>query len=507
MSYYVASSVVVSSCERAYTSDEVSRCDGENGRPFWVTYKGSVYDVTAFRAVHPGGKFIDQAAGGAVEPFWAKWALHFESDDVKAALAENRVGAHVKESDEDEGVDELEQRADAYAFDPKRDPALHTSFSATPYDCETRTKVLGAPGNFYTPNAALYVRNHAPVPVLDASTHLINFSRDTTRSCCAPAGAGASGSDDDTSLSQRHSLKELLAKFPTTDVVSVLQCAGNRQTDDFKATGRNGFSDTVYMGLRQGMVGNVRWTGVRLDAVMRELYPKECKEDAMMPRGGEDTWHVIFTGADEYETSTPLSVILNGDSDCMLATGMNGEPLMPDHGYPVRALLPGIAGARNVKWLESVRLSRTASTSPWMEHYYRRGDGSHVQQLPLQSILFSPNKDSVVKKGSGASTMHVNGVAYTGGDNTLVKAVEVTGDGGKTWSKAKLLKETGNEVHRHAWVRFSAEVPVDTKNTKNGKIYIYSRAKDSEGNVQPEVSPKQRGYLYAGWGKASAKVV
>ena len=64
----------VCSCEeKSFTAEEVSERNGANGRPFWVTYKGAVYDVTKFQAVHPGGNFINQAAGGPVEPFWAKW--------------------------------------------------------------------------------------------------------------------------------------------------------------------------------------------------------------------------------------------------------------------------------------------------------------------------------------------------------------------------------------------------------------------------------------------------
>lgn len=57
-----------------YTAAEVRRNDGTDGRPLWVTFRGSVHDVTHFQ--HPGGDFIRQAAGGDVEPFWKNWAYH-----------------------------------------------------------------------------------------------------------------------------------------------------------------------------------------------------------------------------------------------------------------------------------------------------------------------------------------------------------------------------------------------------------------------------------------------
>ena len=95
------------------------------------------------------------------------------------------------------------------------------------------------------------------------------------------------------------------------------------------------------------------------------MYVQECKECVLFAECakctdcadctlGAEEWHVIFQGADEYETSTPLKHLLQESSDCVLATHMNGHPLSLDHGYPIRVVLPGIAGARNVKWLESI---------------------------------------------------------------------------------------------------------------------------------------------------------
>ena len=114
-------------------------------------------------------------------------------------------------------------------------------------------------------------------------------------------------------------------------------------------------------------------SGVLLKNVLKDMFPTECDDKS-------NTWHVIFEGADDYETSTPLSHILDEENDCLLATKMNGENISPDHGYPIRVILPGIAGARNVKWLQSIKVSKKASNSPWNAYYYKEQDLNFVAE-------------------------------------------------------------------------------------------------------------------------------
>lgn len=65
-----------------FSEDDVRKNDGTDGRPLWVIFRGSVHDVTEFQHRHPGGKYILQAAGGDVEPFWNKWAYHYDRTKV-----------------------------------------------------------------------------------------------------------------------------------------------------------------------------------------------------------------------------------------------------------------------------------------------------------------------------------------------------------------------------------------------------------------------------------------
>ena len=178
-----------------------------------------------------------------------------------------------------------------------------------------------------------------------------------------------------------------------------------------------------------------------------------------------------------------------------------------------------------MKYLERIRLSRSPSNSPWNSYYYRRADGNHIQKLPLQSIILTPPKNTQVHTDRVTSedkshTLKVQGVAYSGGENTRIKKVEITVDEGKNWQEANILRDdvkikniittlnrdVQDEINtNHAWVRFEADVTISisSQEAQNGKIYIHSRATDSKGSTQPKKSLKQRGYLYNGWGKTS----
>ena len=200
--------------------------------------------------------------------------------------------------------------------------------------------------------------------------------------------------------------------------------------------------------------------------------------------------------------------------------------LTPDHGYPARVVLPGIAGCRNVKWVQSIKLSKKPSDSPWMKHYYRMADGSPIQKLPMNSIILSPEKHSMLSlrpsrdgsvKKESTTTVTVTGVAYTGGNDSKIVAVDVTADGGKTWIPARLISDDIKEAnsngtinHDCAWVRFIADMPITISDTDTllTDISFHSRATDSQNKMQPRISPKQRGYLYDGWGftKVSLKI-
>ena len=354
------------------------------------------------------------SAGGDVELFWRKWATHFESKEVMTTLEQTKIG--------DLSVCYDYGDNDTYRFEPRRDCQLryHDFVCVTPVGTQTRPEILRS--NFLTPNDAFHIQNHAPVPSHLSENHDIIFSIDN-------------GSSRD--IIKSCSINDIATKFAKKNIVSVLQCAGNRQYDDFCKMGVNGFSGTPFEKIRSGMVGNAMWSGVRLDELLRSIFPDECREEDASP----GSWHVIFTGADEFESSTPLHLVIQANTDGLLAFEMNGKPLTLDHGYPVRIILPGYVGVRNIKWLEVVSLSRTPSSSPWTAHYYRDHNQQPIQILPLNSIIFSPDKHTIIQLNeAGQGSASVQGVAYSGASNSSIDSVEVTADGGKTWIKAKAIE-------------------------------------------------------------------
>lgn len=477
-----------------FTIEEVRRHDGTNGKPIYVTFRGGVHDISKFKDVHPGGNYILQAAGGDVEGFWEVWAYHFLSKKVKEALADTKIGT-LKDNEKD--VNMSCTSVDPYGDEPIRNDKAVKILTEKPYCSETLPSVLNK--GYFTENDTLYVRNHAPVPVyLSAGTHNVAFH--STRG-------------DDRFMTNL-AVHDLYSRFQMRHVVSVIQCAGNRASEDLVATGPSGFTGTPFEQIESGMVGNVKWTGVWLREVLMHQYPEICRTTSAA-REQLSEWHVVFNGADGYEASVPLDILLDTKNDCMLVTHMNGQELTPDHGYPLRVVLPGIAGARSVKWLESATLSKIPSDAPWNSYYYKHSDGSHIYYLPLQSIILSPTKNELVARTS-ANTVHVSGVTYSAGDaSARISDVEVSADDGQTWTTARLMNEelVGDDAHSfHGWVRFEVDIAipdVDISSSSNGafqNIRICSRARDASGNIQPQISVKQRGYLYNGWNVIDCKV-
>ena len=122
----------------------------------WVTFGGSVYDVTDFVRHHPGGNHILSAAGGPLEPLWAHWQVHLSST-VLEHLEPYRIGK-LAPSDHMRAIYNV---SDPYDSDPDRDARMRV-LGEKPFDCETAHECLS--NDFYTPQALFYVRNHLPVP-------------------------------------------------------------------------------------------------------------------------------------------------------------------------------------------------------------------------------------------------------------------------------------------------------------------------------------------------------
>ena len=492
-----------------YDAEEVSLRDGRDGRPLWVSYKDGVYDLSSFD--HPGGSaFLQLAAGGPLETWWLWWAFHSVSaKKPEKILSRFRVGIL---GDWDGG--EAFKDVDFYNDEPgpseaRSLDAKHLVLVEKPLNTEVRTSELAAASQ--TPSDLLFIRNHAPVPRLAAASHEIQFQihKNVYESSDIRSPLKGCIDDEDSVQIAAVNLAGLGDQHERKYVTSVLQCAGNRNGDNVKANGTNGL-DPVFDSMGVGMVGCVKWGGFSFVSVVARAFA----DHGSALSNPDDLWFE-FSGSDGYRTSVPYSLVMDPDRRAIFATQMNDELLTRDHGFPVRLVLPGVVGARNVKWVEKVVLRRGEGDSPWNQKYYKLGAGQDSDKpekapsamgLVLQSLILT---NSAGPLGSGASqfirrnedgeTVHVKGVAFAGSSGESIKSVQISSDQGISWSEAQVSEPAEILVESpgiyFGWWTFEAELSASANATE-----VWCRAFTASGAGQPEV-PAPSTVLYNGYHK------
>ena len=468
-----------------YTLEDVRKNSTPGEGKVWVTYKYGVYDITEFLSLHPGGADkISLAAGSSLEPYWAVFANH-NTDEVREILEGMRIG-NIAREDRDKVAQQTPTKEGPYANDPIRSPILKVN-TQTPFNAETPSVLLAE--NYITPNDIFFVRNHLPVPQVDPGQYTLEIK-----------GEGVE-------KPIRLTLEELKTKFPKHVVTCTIQCAGNRRAELNKVKVVKGISWTG------GAIGTAEWGGARLRDVLLYAGVKE-----------EDIEHVHFEGLDNnpltgerYGGSVPALKAMGESGDCLLAYEMNGEEIPLDHGYPVRAVVPGVVGARNVKWLATVVASKEEYGGFWQKNDYKGFSPSvdwnnvdyssapAIQELPVTSLITSPVNGSQLEEGE--TEVSLRGIAWSGGGREVVR-VDVSSDGGETWHVADIVVGAGQPYMRAwAWVVWEASVPVSK--TKEGEVELYCKAVDRSYNVQPDsIGPiwNLRGCLSNAWHRIHVKL-
>jgi DMSO/TMAO reductase YedYZ molybdopterin-dependent catalytic subunit len=227
-------------------------------------------------------------------------------------------------------------------------------------------------------------------------------------------------------------------------------------------------------------VGTGEWTGVPLRVLL---------EQAGL---ADDAVEVLFTGLDrgveggveqDYQRSLPVAEALSDDA--LLAYELNGAPLPPQHGFPLRLVIAGWYGMAHVKWLRAI----TARTEPFDGYQqsvgYRMYDadgaaGAPVTRMLPRSLTLPPGIPDFMTRGRlvTAGRVDLSGRAWSGWGP--IERVEVSTDGGVTWGDAELEAPLGERAWR-GWAYAWDAVP--------GRYLIASRATDAAGNVQPSVQP------------------
>ena len=443
-----------------FTEDEVAQRNGRDSNEIWVTHSDRVYNITEFVKEHKGGSFILAAAGGPIDDYWGYWAYHTHLEEPSNLLSKYHIG-YLKEKPEESVQDKLSAH---YTNDPPRD-VRHIAWIKQPFCSETPPELQNS---LYTENSVFYVRNHAPVPDLTSENHTIQLT-------CCPMGNVKDETQTDTSL------EDLIQKYPLKSIVSVLECAGNRAID-LERIHPTAFTHTPFRELDRGMMGNAVWSGYSLRSILMDKFPwlaQLSKEELLK-------YHVEFEGVDDYVTSTPLERVLDPTADTLVAVRMNGEVLPPDHGFPARAFLPGIAGARSCKWLHAIRIIPHESEACFTQTYYIDPHGNAIQEMPMQSFL-------TTKEQLENGRWRVRGVAWGGGSVVGVSNIQVKGEDG-IWLDVPLQNwQTGPRASRDwGWVVFEHVLA-----SKSGVFTC--RVIDQKGVVQPEALWYPKGYLSNTW--------
>jgi len=263
------------------------------------------------------------------------------------------------------------------------------------------------------------------------------------------------------------SLDEIKALPSRTEVVT-MECAGNgRALLTPRAISQPWLLEAV---------STAEWTGTPLKGVL----------EAAGVRG--EAAEILFTGSDQgvqgeevqyYQRS--LTVEEATRDEVLLVYEMNGRPLEPQHGYPLRLIVPGWYGMTSVKWLDSIEAIGEPFNGYQMHATYRYTQtaddpGEPVNRIRVRALMVPPGIPDFLTRTRllNAGPVTLSGRAWAG--PLGISRVETSTDGGATWSDAQL----GIQLPKFAWRRWSAPW-----NAAGGRHTLMVRATDTEGNCQP----------------------
>jgi DMSO/TMAO reductase YedYZ molybdopterin-dependent catalytic subunit len=306
--------------------------------------------------------------------------------------------------------------------------------------------------SYLTPAHLFYIRSHFTAPKLDVASWHLRID-----------GAVR----NPLSVSYRQ-----LREMPSQTRVATLECAGNGRV----------FLVPAVAGAQWelGAVGNAEWTGVPLMALLAQagLEEEACEIILEGADRGTPKEEPIPPGEISYARSLPRHKALQ--PDVLIAYQMNGHDLPPDHGFPVRAIVPGHYGMASVKWLTQVHAVREPFQGYWQTSdygYWDQVDGKPVRrplgEMKLKSQIARPR---VYERVPPNQVYRVTGAAWTGEGEVTEIALSI--DGGQTWAAGQFIDPS----QRSAWRRWTFDWRAPNK---PGKYTLVARAKDAKGEVQP----------------------
>jgi DMSO/TMAO reductase YedYZ molybdopterin-dependent catalytic subunit len=311
---------------------------------------------------------------------------------------------------------------------------------------------LAALAQATTPNDLFYVRNHFPVPTINAQTWRLSVG-------------GAVEREVQLSLDD-------LRRMTSRSVTMTLECAGNSR----------GFLTPVQRGVQwtHGAVSTTEWTGVSLIDVLNRAGLRNNAVDVVLE--GADRGEIVAEprtpGVIPFARSVPIAKARQ--QDVLLAYRMGKADVPANHGAPLRAIVPGWFGMSSIKWLTRI----VVTDRPFNGYFqsmdysiYERRNGLAetvaMTQMQVKSVMVGPMH---MQRIAPNTETRIHGSAWTG--ESEITRVEVSTDAGRTWTAARLL----GEARAHSWRLW--EHPWRTP-AQAGRVTLMSRATDARGNTQP----------------------
>lgn len=426
----------------------------------WITYQDGVYDITDFIKVHPGGgEKLMMIAGGILDPFWEMYSFH-KRKEILEVLEKYRIGT----LDPKDHID----KSNLPNFDAiKKETIFRSPYLKVlldfPFNAECPGDKLAE--NFYTPNEYFFIRNHNLVPEIEVGNYKLVIK------------------DELSGRKKKFKMEDLKKNYRCREEEAIMMCTGNRRTQMNKPKPPKGLGWTV------GSIANGLWEGVVLRDILSEFGYNKTNSQGL---------HLIATGWDKdmqgeyYSVSIPLDVVFSEDNEVLLAYGYNGTDIPYEHGFPLRLVIPGFVGVRNVKWLKSLEISTEEAQGPFQQRDYKivpkdqEWDKTDLSQLPalmkhiLNSAILDPADGQKIKKDQ---KFKIKGWAI-GNYGSSIKSIQVSLDKGKTWKNVNSVIRHVNENNKsYGWSLW--EYSTDPSDLSAGEHEVWVKAEDMEGNQQP----------------------
>ena len=352
-------------------------------------------------------------------------------------------------------------------------PKTGTGEKAQLIPCNAGRRVFTSPPkalqNEVVPNELFYVRNHwTDCPQIDVDSYRLVVDGQVEKPL---------------SLSYQE-LRELPQKrFQVT-----FECCDNSPVPEYWTKSLR-ISSVMEQIKGHGIMGNAEWVGVSLADLLERAGLKPSAVEVMFEGADHGPDEVVGDPPEvPYERSLPIAKATHPDT--LLVYEMNGEPLPVPHGFPLRLVVPGWYGMNSVKWLVGIHVLDHEFKGFYMTERYATTNApgsatpyTYYTKMKVKSIITNPAPGEVVS--SGGYTLA--GAAWSGEDEVV--KVEVSTDGGSTWSTVNVLHpRTGYSWYRweHNW-----------RPSGQGSYTLMSRATNAKGETQPMEFPNKsdgRGY-------------